>query len=263
MATLRFTLRSERGEDEAVDARDFAKFLSAVLACLGALEEHTAAQAPVEYRITDLQTGSAAIEIQPASTGDLDRSADAVAESFALGFDALQRRALRDVPFSRKVKSRFIALAKPLKKRTRSIELISSFAEPVLLSRRTPVVELPPVKTEAVSRGSLKGAVDALNVHNKPVFYIYPKSGPLRVKCTFDAALLDDLRQAIKRNTTAYGLMEYEPGNPFPTSMFVERVEVNGPDSALPSMASLFGAAPHLTGDKGTAEFLNALRDVY
>lgn len=259
MTSLRFTLRAQR-DDEAVSADDFSSFLASVLACLKSLEDETGVQTPVEYKVVDLEMGSAAIELQPLSSGDRGRSAEKVAHGFEEGFEALQKGAIRSTNFTRKTKSRFIALAKPLRKNTRTIEFRGERRE-VVLSRRSPVKELPAPKTEAVARGSLKGDVDALNVHAKRVFYIYPRSGPTRVRCTFDAGLLDDLRQAIKRNTTVFGLKEYQAGSAFPTKMYVERVEVNPPDSELPTLESFWGSAPGLTGGLPARDYLDSIRD--
>jgi hypothetical protein len=260
MPNLRFTLKAEGDDDAAVDASDFSAFLSSLLTCLKALETETNAQAPVEYKVVDLEIGSAAIELRPVSTGDLDKSASEVARSFSSGFSALQRDEIRRAPFSRGTKEKFLALTKPLRRTTRAIEF-KGIDEDIVLSRRVPVRDLPATKTEAVARGSLKGNIDALNVHSRPVFYIYPRSGPTRVRCTFDPHLLDALREAIKRNTTVFGLVEYEAGSAFPAKMYVERVEINPPDTELPTLASFWGAAPNLTGGKSTQDYIDSLRD--
>lgn len=260
MPNLRFTLKAEGGEDEAVNADDFSGFLTSLLRCLKALENETNAQAPVEYKVVDLEIGSATIELQPVSTGDLDRSAVEVASSFEEGFAALQRDEIRSTRFSMDTKSKFLELGKPLRRATRAIEFTSSSAD-LVLTRRVPLRELPTPRTEAVSRGSLKGNVDALNVHSSPIFYVYPRSGATRVRCSFDPELLDELRQAIKRSTTVFGLVEYEVGNAFPAKIYVDRIEINPPDSDLPTLASLWGAAPDLTGGLATQEFLDSIRN--
>ncbi len=260
MSNLRFTLKSAEGGDEAVNAADFASFLSSLLACLSALEDETRVQAPVEYKVVGLEVGSAVIEIRPVSSGDLDRSAERVARTFEEGFAALENDEIRSTPFSRRTKARFLQLAKPLRRSTRAIEFRGT-SQTVTLSRREPLRDLPRPKTIALSRGSMKGDVDAMNVHSKPVFYLYPRSGPTRVRCTFGPELLDQLREAIKRSTTVFGLMEYEAENAFPVRVLVERVEVNPPDDQLPALISLWGAAPHLTGSQSTREYLDGLRD--
>lgn len=260
MPNLRFTLDAESGEDEAVDAADFSTFLASLLSCLSALEKETNAQAPVEYKVVDLEIGSAAIELQPVSTGDLDKSAAEVANTFEEGFAALQRDDIRSTRFSRSTKNKFLELTKPLRRATRAIEFTGSSGR-LVISRQVPLRDLPTPKTQAVSRGSLKGNVDALNVHRTPVFYLYPRSGPTRVRCTFDASLLDELRQAIKRNTTVFGLVEYEAGSAFPARIYVEDVDINPPDSELPTLASMWGAVPDLTGEQSTQAFLDAARD--
>lgn len=259
MTDLRFTLEAEHGE-ASVDAGDFSLFLDSVLKVLRALEGETNAQTPVHYSVVDLQIGSAAIGLRPTSAGDRDQSAERVAESFEAGFVALQQDQIRTAPFSRETKKKFLALTKPLQKATTNIRFTGSSGE-VSLSRRGAIRDLPPVKTEAVARGSLKGNVEALNVHRRSVFYVYPKSGPTKVKCTFEPSMLDQLRAAIKRNTSVFGLLEYSSGSAFPTHMYVERVEVNPPDSELPSMASMWGGAPDLTKGRSVEEYLASIRD--
>lgn len=259
MAKLRFRLEGPPDEEGTVAAGDFSDFLSSLLDCLKQIEKETSAQAPVEYRIVGLEVGSAVLELEPRSEGDVGRSAARVAEQFEAGFSALQAGEIRRAPFSRRTKSSFLSLMKPLRRDTRSIEFTGHTEH--RLSRRATLQELPPARTDAISVGAISGRVDALNVHRTPVFYLYPTSGPPRVPCNFDPTLLDDLRAAIRRHTTVRGALEYEAGNPFPTRVVVQEVEVNPPDAELPTLASLYGSVPNLTAGQDSAAFIRAQRD--
>jgi hypothetical protein len=116
-------------------------------------------------------------------------------------------------------------------------------------------------RAETFSTGSYSGFVDALNVHKEPVFYLYPTIGP-RVACQFDPQwLLDQVRGAIRRYTTVYGLLEYAEGSPFPDRLVVDRIEVNPPVSELPTLASLHGIAPQLAGGVDSVTYVRRLRD--
>ena len=72
---------------------------------------------------------------------------------------------------------------------------------------------------------------------------------------------MDDVRTALKKYVTVHGLMGYRIGNPFPISITVERFEINPPEQELPTLASLRGLAPDLTGGLSSEEYIRQLRD--
>lgn len=259
MQNLRFRLEGSKEAGGEVAARDFAQFLDALLKCLNLLEKETKAQAGVHYRIAGLETGSAVIEVRPSSPGDVDKSAAAVADTFEAGFRALEEGRIRAAPFGRKTKAAFVQLLRPLNHETRSIEFVGRERHGIV--RGVAIPEIPTPKIEATATGSVAGHIEALNVHSRFVFYLYPESGAQRIPCAFDPAMLDEVRKAIKRHARVVGAIEYEPGNPFPVRVVVEGIEVTPPPEALPTLASLTGLLGEIPGGRSSVGHVRHLRD--
>jgi hypothetical protein len=108
--------------------------------------------------------------------------------------------------------------------------------------------------------GSVSGHVDALSVHNEWVFSIYPDIYPGRVACHFRSEHLDAVREAVRRHVTVTGRLFYHWGAPFPHRVDVERVEIHPPVEQLPTLRSLLGAVPNLTGGLESVEYLRRKR---
>ena len=262
MSRLRFKLHGS-GHDlgDAVTLRDFGDFVDALLDCFRQLERESDLQARIEYRITGLEVGSAGLEVDALSPGDLDRSAESLARDFENGFHALGDGNILRTSFERRTQEAFVRLLKPLRHNVQRIEFTGE--QPHELGRQDASQTLPDQRRDASVLGSVSGKVEAVNVHgNKPVFFLYPVSGPFKVRCRFEPSLLlDDLREAIDRHTTVYGMLDYEVGEPFPVEVVVERVEVSPPDTELPTLRSLIGIAPDLTGGIDSVEYVRGLRD--
>jgi hypothetical protein len=73
--------------------------------------------------------------------------------------------------------------------------------------------------------------------------------------------MLGQVREAIKRNVTVWGKLDFEPENPFPHRVAVTRMELHPPDSELPTLAELKGMAPGCAGGLTSVDFVRALRD--
>ncbi len=258
IATLRFRLKGAPGAERSIDAGDLSDFLVSLLRCLKRLEEESLPQALVQYRVVDLGVGSARLAIEPRSKSDANRSANIVARSFESGIGALVNGKIGETNFERRTKESFLGLLKPLSQETHTIEFTG--LQDHVLKRRSLLENVLPRKIAGTSIGSVSGRIQALNVHRNPVFYLYPP-GSARVACTFVADLLPDVLGAVEQHATVHGATEYEPDNPFPSRVEVDRLEVHPPDEALPALSDLYGAVPNLTGGTEGAAFIRALRD--
>jgi hypothetical protein len=80
------------------------------------------------------------------------------------------------------------------------------------------------------SVGTVTGILEGLNVHTKPWhFVLYPDIGPPRLRCTFDEALFESVRHALRQVVQVRGVKEYVAGGTWPLRMAAEHVEVREP----------------------------------
>lgn len=257
---ISFKLEGSRQDSGLVRAQDFVDWLDHTLSCLRHLERMLPGRVETVYRVSKLSVGSAVVEIEAGSEADQDTSALAVIGGFLQGVEAIERGNLDTIPFDAETKTAFTRLMTPLRRQLRQVVIKAGPRQVSLKGEQASSLAVQE-RVQAISVGSYSGYIDALNVHKQPLFYLYPTSGPVRVTCEFDQALLDDLRGAIKRYTTVYGAIEYPESSPFPSRIVVERVEVNPPDEELPTLQSLYGIAPALTDGTDSVTYIRRQRD--
>ena len=258
---ISFELKGSREDATLVRAEDFVDWLDGVLACFKRLAQARESDVEAVYRVTHLALGSAVIELEATSESDGNVTADTIATDFVRGIDALRAGQLAATPFELETKRAFANLGRPLRRALREVKVTAGISSVSLDAERFESATISEA-VEAVATGSYSGFIEALNVHARPVFYLYPVSGPSRIPCHFDQSLLlDTLRRALKRYTTVHGLMEYAPGSVFPSRIVVEHIEINPPDDELPTLRSLFGAAPQLTDGLDSVTFVRLQRD--
>lgn len=250
------------GKGEPVDATDFVDFLAGSLTTLRKLEqsESPGTRPRIEYTLVDLKIGSATVAIRGEAPSTAPVRPESIAQAFAEGLVALEGGVLGLLGYEPDIQRSFERLVRPLKRGLRSVSVAVGEQRIELLAERFKDVALEP-DLETASMGSFSGFIDAINVHTEPIFYLYPVVGPSRIRCVFDRTLLESVRDALKHYATVYGLIETYEGNPFPALIVVERVEINPPESELPTLGSLWGIAPDLTGGIESTAFVRQLRD--
>ena len=254
---LSIRLVGPRGPEHTVDARDFADLVSATLACLRRLEKESGSAVSVDYRLVGLELGSAVVTILPESKDDRHSTAREVATSFERGFCALGESRIAETSFSARTQQSFIDIQKPLRRGGGAIELTGHGKhrlDPHTLFRKP-----RSRKREVKSIGSVAGRVEALNIHDKMVFYVYPDSGPTRVACRFYKDILDQVQAAIGRYVTVHGVIDYDSTGTFPARVAVKAIDVH--ETERPRLRELFGLAPDLTGGVESAAYIRAKRD--
>jgi hypothetical protein len=256
-----FHLEGSRQDGGLVRAQDFVDWLENVLTCLKRLERGRPGKTETIYRVAQLSLGSAIVELEAVSETDRSETAAAVVEQFLQGVSAFEKGKLQRLPFDAETKEAFAALGLPLRRQLKKVTVQSNGQSFNLKPEDASIIKIED-RVDSVSVSSYAGFVDALNVHKEPVFYLYPTTGPSRIPCAFDAAtLMDDVRKAIKRYTTVFGVFEFSVDSPFPQRIVVDRLEVNPPDDELPSLRSLFGTLPNLTGGVESVRFIRQKRD--
>lgn len=256
---LKFTLGGLPKDDGLVRVQEFLTFLDNTIQLLRRLERKRAGRAGLSYRIVDLEIGSATVALDAPPLSDA-ADPETIFDDFTAGFAGVLDGSIDRLGFDVETVDRFRSLVAPIRSdKLRSIELEHGDID-VVLTAQTISEPIFSSEIESHAVGSVAGFVDALNVHRNQVFFLYPPVQPGRVTCSFDQPLLDTVRQSIKRYVTVTGLLEYTEGSAFPHRVTVESVEVHPPEDELPSLDSLFGIVPDLTGGVESVEYLRRLR---
>lgn len=255
--TLSLRLVGPRGRGQAVDARDFADLVSAAIECLRCLERESGSEASVYYRLVGLELGSAVVTILPESKEDGHSTASEVATGFERGFRALGESKIAETSFGVRTQQSFAGLQRALRRGNEAVELTGRAKH--RLDSKTVSRKPRTQKQEVKSVGSVSGRVEALNIHDKMVCYVYPDSGPARITCRFTEDILDQVTAAIGRYVTVHGTIDYDSTGTFPARVAVEQIDVH--DFERPRLKDLFGLTPDLTDGVESAAYIRAKRD--
>lgn len=260
---IAFKLEGAASDEGLVRFSDFAAFIDGALTTLRALEraETGSRHSRIEYRVTQLEIGSAVLALEPIETPELREIERRIVGRLVEGLSAV-RDGLADITtFEPSVREGLNQMLAPLRDGLRSVTATVGDATIEIEGRRDRVFERAQVDEEIAAVGWFSGSVDALNVHGDHYFYLYPPAGPTRIKCIFNPALLDQVKSAVKQYTTVYGLVEYTESSPFPTRIVVDRLEAHPDEGDLPTLTQLWGTAPNLTGDIDEVTYMRLLRD--
>lgn len=119
----------------------------------------------------------------------------------------------------------------------------------------------PTIAAGVRAKGSIKGRLEKLNVHNRNEFTLVPPVGEPAIACSFKEALFDKVKLAIKRNVLVHGILFYGEGKAYPERIQVDDLEILPPDAELPTLGSLRGIMPNATNGKPVLEFVLGIRD--
>jgi hypothetical protein len=117
------------------------------------------------------------------------------------------------------------------------------------------------VGTTTRSKGTVKGRIERLNVHDRHEFALYPPIGDAVVTCTFTDEQFEEVKRAIKQNVTVSGVLYYRGDSAYPERVQAEKIEIHPADEKLPTLGSLRGLMPEATGGKPVVEFLQTIRN--
>jgi hypothetical protein len=239
----------------AVLFKDFRQFLDNVAVCLRRVQRRTGS-GRIRYRIADLKSGSAVVKLEAVSPAKSPTAAREVYDTFSRTVSALAKGTRPDPRL-----------------RPDDLKPFRKLAEPVLKGEKKIVVAGTTLTTRYVahiddilggwipSKGTVKGRVEQLNVHERHEFTLFPPIEGYSIRCVFPEPLLETVRKSIKRNVTVYGALSFRKDNPYPARVRVNFIEIHPPDDELPTLASLKGMMPGATDGKTPVEFVKALRD--
>ena len=253
-----------RPEDKGdVRLGDFTEFLFEALRCLRAVDRTLTGRhyASADYRITGLKHGSATVELEPVPYKKAEDYTARIVKTFTEGLATIMERGEAPQYFDRPLLENFRRLAKPLNRgRVQTIEIRSDH-------RKVSITKLLEVNIDKIigedikSDGSIAGHLDVVNVHDESFFYIFPVAGPAKIGCRFGDEQLDDVKAALKKYVTVSGTFLYKKNEVFPYQIEVGKIEIHPPKEELPTLSSLRGIAPDMTGKLDSVGFVRKLRN--
>jgi len=114
---------------------------------------------------------------------------------------------------------------------------------------------------EDASYGSERGMLEALNIHGgNRTCWIYPKAGPLRIRCDFLPGTRDLIIQHSGKAVWVEGVKYFRPNSPFPFRIAVKDFGAMSDEESVP-VRDLEGIAPLAIGSMSAVEFVRKIRD--
>jgi len=270
MAGKRITIALEGDLDDRGDVRlpALIEQLQSFKRALSYAESHAAAggkKPSVEYRLVDLHHSEAAFTFEAFPEDALDDRTGAVIYEFRTRLKQIQSGQVPDDVSIEELEA-YQELAPTPERRIRRVDV--TFDAPAALAKvetiqmtlefRQQVAEL--IGPEEFAWGTMTGRLEALNLHEKNLFYLYPPVGPSRVTCMFKREIREDVKLAVDHYVEVAGKLHYKRRSKFAQRMSdVYSVEVLDTDNDRPRLSELRGIAPDVTGGIDTREFVDTL----
>jgi hypothetical protein len=257
--SLPFTVEGSDADGGAVLFNDLRAFMKALADCLTLVEKRTLGTAELRHRIADMQSSSAHMTLEPAP-----RKKAAQSDSGRVVYETFEKT-VANLEAGRDIDSRF---------GQEDLKEFRKLAQLTLGGKKKVQVAGTQITTQFVanidkllggttkSKGSVKGRVEKLNVHDRHEFSLYPPIGGCVVTCTFDEDKFAQVQQAIKQNVTVHGTLTYRGDNPYPERVQVDFIDVHPADDTLPKLSEMGGTLTSSDfGGMGSVEFVRKIRD--
>lgn len=261
---IKVRLRGTEQDSEHVRLSEFIKQLESVRIALKHTEHliSHSKESVINYLITDLTHSSPAtvsIEAYPISESDIDMS-EAVISKFTNGIRTLVIEKKAPIDFDRSTLEAYKGLTSGLSKHIAELTIIDGVNE-IPVSNEIEYVIEHAIGPDILAEGVIKGSLEAINVHSKTSFNIYPDIGSKRVQCNFSQAMFSEVKSALRQYVVVSGMMKSKSLDPFPYEMDVKEISICPLEETLPTLWDLRGTAKNGFGDKDSVEFVRALRD--
>ena len=234
----------------AVRLTDFLNQLEALRDAFRETERLITGQAPTLYfRIIGLSYSSPVkVVLEATSEGLVDEQQTAKVVNYFtanLRFIGSHRKAPKnsvDVPVLESYRELTTALDRNITEIT-----IRTGKHSVLLNRNFKQILEEVIGPDEATRGSVSGRLEAINIHNKNKFLLYPIIGPSRVSGKFDSKLRKKFTAAVGCYVTVYGKLRYKTWDKFPYAIFATDIEIHPEgDSTLKDIKGIVpGATLH------------------
>lgn len=256
--SLPFTLDGADEDGGAVMLDDLNAFIKTLSSCLSIVEKRFVGTTSLRHRIAGMRTGSASMELEPAprKKARASETGRTVYEQFEKTISNLETGRGLDTRFSKQDLKEFRKLAQltlggKKKVKVAGVQLSTQFVANIdkLLGGITK------------ARGTVKGRVEKLNVHERHEFTLFPIIGDSAIVCTFDESLFEQVQSAIKQTVTVHGKLSYRSDSAYPERVQVEFIEIHPRNDALPTLSSLRGIMPDATSGLTSTAFVQKLRN--
>ncbi len=258
---LTVRLRGSHLDEGLVRLADFLGFFKHVQTTLTHVDRIVSkGQRTADYVIVDLQMGSAAAEILPVPRPSMPDVGDRISGGWLTAVRTIEVDGQRPEGFDDEALEAFGKLSRQLGKAASGADVSYGGSEAEITPKMEAAVESILGETTS-ALGSVSGSLDAINAHDTHTFYIYPAIAPRRVTCRFPKAMLPEAGAALTQHVTVEGTMHYRAGDALPRSVDVQRLILHPPNAELPTLASMRGSVPSITGGMTSVEFIRSLRD--
>jgi len=230
-------------------------------------EEHAAIggrRRSISYRVVDMHHSRATVVIEPIAEDPLDDRTNATVYEFSTRLRQIQTSNVPDDVSVEELEAYRELLPKADEELT---QLTIGLDAPTIL-RNVDEYTLTPdldkrladmIGPEEVAWGTITGYLKAINLHERNVFYIWPRVGPKRVYCTFQRAMRDDVIAAMTHYVEVSGEIHYRRRDDTATSVRkVYNIEILDTDDTGTRLRDLRGIAPNATGEMDTREFVDS-----
>ncbi len=189
--------------DGEITLADLAEAMQRFQALVDALAEEVAGDARIEWRLEDVQIGSALATLRAASPDP--EASESVVRAFAAVGAALQRQ--DPIPYSADVQRRTTALTQAIKGSVSAIRFETPFSDALIPNRR----EARPAGKITYSFGEIKGTVETLSRRHGLRFMLYDPTFNRAISCYLDEGQEELVRDVWGRSVIVSGQIGREP----------------------------------------------------
>ena len=261
MATLRFQVQG------ALGSITLSGFLGQVQDHLQMLKEYDLAishesQASLEWLITDVSTGSLIMETESRSTLANRDFGFEVTKAYFTGWERIENAGSSPPYLTERGMSAARRIAQRIGREGMSGVVVSSPDRRVTISERSSENMSALLPEQDESLGSAEGTLETISIHRGQRFVVYHSRTKKAIRCDIPAGsvLLDQATAALGSRVVVGGRLHTNARGE-PVRIAVEELHALREESKLPSISSLAGKYPDITGDLTTEQYIRNLRE--
>jgi hypothetical protein len=238
-----------------VTLADFSEATKEFRALIAALSQEIGGKAKIDWRIDDLNAGSAMTTIRGISPHP--EIIAGVVRAYATVGSALQAQA--PIPYSEKVRQSALRLRKRVKGSINSIRLETPFSEAIITRETQGNREA----TITYTYGQVQGIVQTLTNRGGLRFILYDIIFDKPISCYLDEGYEHIMRGAWGRKVAVSGMIGREPEQGRPIVVrHITTVDILD-DTPPGSYRDARGVIPHEEGDKKSEVIIRGIRDAW
>jgi hypothetical protein len=260
--TITIQLSGTRDRD-SLRLDDFLEELQTIRAALRETERLVSGKEPtLHLQITALKKSSpAVVTLEAVSEAHDERAlpeyANYVVRSFTANLRLITNRKKLPGKIDMVTLESYREMAAPVEKNRIEVQ-IKTGNNAVLINRNFKTILEEVMGEDEFAHGSISGKIEAINIHNRNRFWLYPIIGPRRVVGKFKAKDRKRFTAAVDKYVTVYGRLRYKTWDKYPYAIKADDIEIH--DESV-SLLDLRGIAPDATGNLTTQEYIDQLRD--